>query len=164
MNDRMAGEAKTLSLREMVKRTGATPRTIRFYEEVGLIHPVGRTQGGHRLYSEHELEKLAFIADLRDAGLSIEEIKELFDLRAAAGSARAASGEVARKLNEKMEDLRRRMAVLARLRDEFASSVDIFQHNCAECKDTPGQERCQTCVEIDHGQLPRTFRWLWHVH
>jgi MerR family transcriptional regulator, Zn(II)-responsive regulator of zntA len=160
----MAGEAKTFSLREMVKRTGATPRTIRFYEEVGLISPIGRTPGGHRLYSERELEKLTFIADLRDAGLSIEEIKELFDLRHAAGNARTASAEVARKLTEKIDDLRRRMTVLGRLRDEFSSSVDIFRHSCSDCKHPPGQEVCDACNEIDHARLPRTFRWLWNVH
>ena len=160
----MAGEARTFSLREMVKRTGATPRTIRFYEEVGLISPIGRTPGGHRLYSDRELEKLGFIADLRDAGLSIEEIKELFDLRHAAANARTASVEVARKLNDKIEDLRRRMAALARLRDEFTSSIDIFRNSCSDCKHTPGQEVCEACTEIDHGRLPRTFRWLWNVH
>src|SRR5438876_8418171 len=154
----MAGDAKTFSLKEMVKRSGSTPRTIRFYEEVGLLHPVGRTPGGHRIYAESELEKLTFIADLRDAGLSIEEIKELFDLRRAAGGARTASAEVARKLNEKIEDLRRRMAVLGRLRDEFASSIDIFQHSCAACKHPPGQEVCDACTDIDHADLPRTFR------
>src|SRR5262247_851294 len=111
----MAGEAKTFSLKEMVKRSGATPRTIRFYEEVGLIRPVGRTPGGHRLYSELELEKLGFISDLRDAGLSIEEIKQLFELRLSAPNARAASVEVARRLGEKMEELRRKVTVLARL-------------------------------------------------
>src|SRR5215475_3804791 len=114
----MAVQEKTLSLKEMVKRSGATPRTIRFYEEVGLICPVGRTPGGHRLYSELELDKLGFIADLRDAGLSIEEIKELFELRHAMGSAKEGSTRVARRLNEKIDELRRRMTVLSRLRDE----------------------------------------------
>jgi len=160
----MAAEAKTLSLKEMVKGTGATPRTIRFYEEVGLIHPIGRTPGGHRLYSESELEKLEFIADLRDAGLPIEEIKELFDLRRATGSAREASVQVAQRLHQKIEELRRRMAVLGRLRDEFASTVDIFQHSCADCRHPPGQEVCEVCTDIDHSRLPRTFRWLWNVH
>ena len=160
----MAVEEKTFSLKEMVRRSGATPRTIRFYEEVGLISPIGRTPGGHRQYSERELEKLGFIADLRDAGLAIEEIKELFDLRRQAGSAKEGSVQVVRRLNEKIEELRRRMVVLGRLRDEFASSVDIFQHSCAECRHTPGQEVCEACTDIDHARLPRTFRWLWNVH
>jgi DNA-binding transcriptional MerR regulator len=160
----MAAQEKTLSLKEMVKRSGATPRTIRFYEEVGLIRPVGRTPGGHRLYSERELEKLSFVADLRDAGLSIEEIKELFDLRRLTSGAREASVQVAQRLNEKIEELRRRMAVLGRLRDEFASSVDIFQHTCSECRHPPGREVCDVCTDIDHSHLPRTFRWLWNVH
>src|SRR5262245_40535845 len=114
----MAAQEKTLSLKEMVKRSGATPPTIRLHEEVALIHPVGRTPGGHRLYSERELEKLSFVADLRDAGLSIEEIKELFDLRRSASGAREASVQVAQRLTEKIEELRRRMVVLGRLRDE----------------------------------------------
>jgi DNA-binding transcriptional MerR regulator len=160
----MAPDEKTLTLKEMVKRSGSTPRTIRFYEEVGLITPVGRTQGGHRLYRPSELEKLSFISDLRDAGVSLEEIKELLDLRASSQNARDASQKVSQLLHNRIEDLKRRLGVLARLRDELAHSVDIFQKSCADCKHPPGNEVCDTCTDIDHARLPRAFRWLWNVH
>jgi len=160
----MASERETLTLKEMVRASGNTPRTIRFYEEVGLIHPVGRSPGGHRLYQPSELEKLQLISDLRIAGFSLDEIKAIFELRSVRRDARQASAEVAKLLADKIEDLKRRLSALMQLRDEFASSVKLLQDACLQCKHPPGQEICEVCTDIEHGNLPRTFRWIWNVH
>jgi len=160
----MATELGTLTLKEMVRRTGNTPRTIRFYEEIGLIHPVGRSPGGHRLYHPSELEKLQLISDLRIAGCSLEEIKTIFELKRARGDARSASAEVAKLLGDKIEDLKRRLSALIHLRDELSSSIAVLQNACINCKHPPGQEICESCADIDHDRLPRTFRWIWNVH
>src|SRR5262245_46848548 len=119
----MATERETLTLKEMVSRTGNTPRAIRFYEEVGLIHPVRRSPGGHRLYHPSEIEKLQLISDLRIAGFSLEEIKAIFELKHQRGGARQASAELAKLLSEKVDELKRRLGALISLRDEFASSL-----------------------------------------
>jgi DNA-binding transcriptional MerR regulator len=157
-------DGKSLSLKEMVRRSGNTPRTIRFYEEIGLIRPFGRTPGGHRLYHAAELEKLQLVSDLREAGLSLEEIKTMLDLKAEIGDARRCSVEVTKLLNTKIDELKRRLGVLLRLKEEFSDTVDVLQAACAECKHPPGQELCQACTDVNHQSLPRTFRWLWNVH
>jgi DNA-binding transcriptional MerR regulator len=160
----MGPDAKTLTLKDMVRRSGNTPRTIRFYEEVGLLRPAGRTPGGHRLFAQSELEKLQLITDLRLAGFSLDEIKTIFDLRRSGDGARQASAEATRILGEKIDDLKRRLSALVQLRDEFASSVEVLQTACATCKEPPGQELCEACTCIDRERLPRMFRWIWDLH
>ncbi len=70
---------RTLRIGEVAARTGLTPRTIRYYEQIGLL-PVAteRAKGRHRHYDVDDLEQLELIAALRDLlGLSLEEISEL---------------------------------------------------------------------------------------
>jgi DNA-binding transcriptional MerR regulator len=62
---------------EVVERTGLSHRTIRYYEEVGLLKPAGRTEGGFRLYDEAGVERLLLIMPMKPLGFSIDEIREL---------------------------------------------------------------------------------------
>jgi DNA-binding transcriptional MerR regulator len=65
--------------------TGTTPRTIRYYEEIGLLPGAGdRTQGKHRLYSQADVDRIKEIVRLRDLlGLSLEELSQLLEAEAA---------------------------------------------------------------------------------
>lgn len=64
----------------MAAETGLTPRSIRYYEEIGLLRPAARSQGAYRLYDASDLERLRFIRDLRDdAGFSLAEIALLLE-------------------------------------------------------------------------------------
>lgn len=66
-----------LSIKEVKKRTGVTVRTLRYYDQIGLLLPAGKTEGGHRLYGERELIKLQEIQFLKSLGFSLGEIKEM---------------------------------------------------------------------------------------
>jgi DNA-binding transcriptional MerR regulator len=67
-------------IREVAAATGLTARSIRYYEEVGLLRPAARSQGDYRLYDASDLERLRFIRDLRDdAGFSLAEIALLLE-------------------------------------------------------------------------------------
>jgi len=63
-----AGAEDLLSTGDMARLTGNTLRTVRFYEEAGILHPERRSTGGHRLFTHAELERLQLISDLRAAG------------------------------------------------------------------------------------------------
>ena len=78
-----------LSIREVCARAGLSARTIRYYEELGLLPGVRRRSGGRRVYGPDELERLRFITRLKALGLSLEEIGELNAVHAIA----AADGE-----------------------------------------------------------------------
>jgi DNA-binding transcriptional MerR regulator len=78
-----AGE-RLLRIQEVAAETGLTPRTIRYYEELGLLAPAGRSEGSYRLYDAEDLDRLRFIRGLRDdAGFSLTEIGQLLEDEAA---------------------------------------------------------------------------------
>lgn len=66
-----------LSIKEVTKQTGVTVRTLRYYDEIELLLPAGKTEGGHRLYGEKELIKLQEIQFLKSLGFSLKENKQL---------------------------------------------------------------------------------------
>ncbi len=71
---------RLLRIQEVAAETGLTPRSIRYYEEIGLLRPAARSQGAYRLYDASDLERLGFIRGLRDdAGFSLAEIALLLE-------------------------------------------------------------------------------------
>ncbi len=72
--------APLLLIQEVAAETGLTPRTIRYYEELGLLAPAARSGGAYRLYDADDLDRLRFIRGLRDdAGFSLAEIRQLLE-------------------------------------------------------------------------------------
>ncbi len=68
----------TLQIEEAAQRSGLTKRAIRYYEEVGLLPPPGRTEGRYRIYTELHLERLRKIISLRETlGLTLQQVQEL---------------------------------------------------------------------------------------
>ena len=69
-----------LRIQEVADKTGLTPRAIRYYEEIGLLEPAGRSHGAYRLFDAEDLTRLRFIKGLReDAGFSLAEIRQLLE-------------------------------------------------------------------------------------
>jgi DNA-binding transcriptional MerR regulator len=60
-------------------RVDLSLRTIRYYEEIGLVTPSGRTEGGFRLYTESDIDRLLLVKSLKPLGMSLELISELLD-------------------------------------------------------------------------------------
>ena len=80
-----------LRIQDVAEETGLTPRSIRYYEERGLLRPAARSEGAYRLYDASDLEQLRFIKGLRDdAGLSIADIGEIVQDEESRRRARAA--------------------------------------------------------------------------
>jgi DNA-binding transcriptional MerR regulator len=66
------------TIEQVATRIGLTKRTLRYYEEVGLLPPTGRTEGNYRRYSEDDVQRLQRIKELRDLlGFSLTDIREL---------------------------------------------------------------------------------------
>lgn len=73
-------EGAYLQIGEVAERTGVTQRTLRFYEEKGLLKPPSRMEGGFRLYSEDDVRRVEQIRQLQKLlGLSLAEIKEMIE-------------------------------------------------------------------------------------
>ena len=69
-----------LQIGEAAGRAGLTQRTLRYYEELGLLNPASRMDGGFRLYSAGDMERIEYIKNLRDVlGFSLAEIKDMVE-------------------------------------------------------------------------------------
>ncbi len=74
----MAGAAEaTYAIGEISRLVGLSQRTIRYYEEIGLLHSVRRIENGKRVYTDHDVRRLKFINRLKVLGLSLAEMVEL---------------------------------------------------------------------------------------
>lgn len=80
---------------EVAELVGLSLRTVRYYEEVGLLAPLTRTEGGFRLYGQEHVEQLLLIKQMKPLGLSIEEMRTLLEardvLQASAGARKKAA-------------------------------------------------------------------------
>ena len=73
-------EPRFYTIEQVATRTGLTKRTLRYYEEVGLLRPTDRTEGNYRRYSEADIERLERIKKLRDLlGFSLNDIRKLLE-------------------------------------------------------------------------------------
>jgi MerR family copper efflux transcriptional regulator len=89
MNDeaKMAETISTMHIGELAEKTGLSLRTLRHYDEVGLVSASGRTDGGFRLYTQNDYDRLILIRRMKPLGFSLEEMADLlriFDTLAAA--------------------------------------------------------------------------------
>ncbi len=116
-----------LSSGDLARATGHTVRTIRFYEEQGLLMPAVVSDGGHRRYTEDDLEKLRLILDLREVGLSLCEIRSILELRAGCNTA----GEFAARFREALvghiDQAQRRLERLRRVKRELTDALSTLQ-------------------------------------
>ena len=72
---------RLLQIGEVAERVGLSLRTIRYYEEMRLVVPEARTEGGFRLYTEEHVDRLAFIRDAKPLGFTVHELRELLEAR-----------------------------------------------------------------------------------
>lgn len=66
-----------IHIKEVAKQTKITVRTLRYYDQIGLLAPSSKTEGGHRLYTEEDLKKLQYIQFLKELGYGLQNIKEM---------------------------------------------------------------------------------------
>ena len=109
-----------LAIGELSEKTGLSARTLRYYEELGLLPGVRRRLGGRRVYGADELERLRFIQRLKALGLSLEEIRTLNAVYAIVGSTEAMLERLEEQLAQRLVELDARITELSLLRDEIA--------------------------------------------
>ena len=73
-------ERSSFTIEQVAAHTGLTKRTLRYYEELGLLPPTDRTEGNYRRYSEEDIQRLEHIKKLRDLlGFSLADIREILN-------------------------------------------------------------------------------------
>lgn len=124
-----------ISIRQVTQQTGVRPSTLRYYEEIGLLHPTGRVSG-RRQYDEGVLQRLALIQTGQQAGFTLAELGVLLNniLEAEAGGM-GWHELVERKLRE-MDALLRNIESMKRLLEDIRDCDDV---SLAECIVLTGQ-------------------------
>ncbi|TDD12134.1 MULTISPECIES: MerR family transcriptional regulator [Nonomuraea] len=107
---------------EVAERLGLSLRTIRHYEEVGLVVPE-RTPGGFRLYSETDIGRLALVKRMKPLGFSLEEMRDLLDI-----TDRLAAGDTDPSLAARLQMFERAVADRAdKLREQLAMAREFAE-------------------------------------
>jgi DNA-binding transcriptional MerR regulator len=128
-----AATRQELRIGDVAKLAGTTPRTIRYYEEIGLLPPAaGREPGAHRTYAEADVERLTELLRLKELlGISLEELKQVADAEGARAALRrewhgGVEDPLRRRqiLEESLEHIARQLELVRRRREEIAKLED----------------------------------------
>ncbi|MGY0065674.1 MerR family transcriptional regulator [Streptomyces sp. QTS137] len=97
-----------MQIGEVAERTGLSLRTIRHYEEVGLVIPSARSKGGFRLYTETDIERLMVVRRMKPLDFTLEEMRDLLDITdRLAATENPPAGEELQRLRERLDSYRK---------------------------------------------------------
>ena len=133
-------------IEQVADRLQTTKRTLRYYEEIGLLPPSSRTEGGYRLYSEDDIARLERIQRLKDLlGFSLAEIRELLQADDERGVVKAAFqhetdpavklrqlDEVERLSRQQLGVVEHKMAGLEKMRGDILERLEHYQQHRQE--------------------------------
>ena len=111
----------TSRIGELAAKVGVTERTIRYYEERGLLESVKRLDGGQRVYTDDDIRRLKFIQKLKVLGLSLAEMQELETLYGRHHTNAKVLPRLIELLDSHLATVSQRLGELAALRDEIRS-------------------------------------------
>lgn len=125
------GDEPRYQIGEAADRVGLSLRTVRYYEEMGLLQPSARSRGGFRLYSDADVERLRVLKGMKPLGLSLDEIRELMEAFDATERPAALDGEARAA----------RAAQLARFQEQADAQVERLEAHLAEARLLAGRIR-----------------------
>lgn len=120
-------DERTMRIGEVAEQTSLSLRTLRHYEDVGLLPPSARTEGGFRLYTQRDVTRLLIVRRMKPLGYSLEEMRALLEVVDA-----LADGEDDRlrtRLTEIREEAvarRERLATQVAMADEFLDQLNAI--------------------------------------
>ena len=121
-----------LSIGTLSRRTGTKVQTIRYYEQIGLMHEPGRTEGGQRRYREADLDRLAFIRHARQLGFALDAIRELLAMADEPQRSCADADSIARR---QLVQVEQRILRLEALRMELERMIaECHGRRVADCR------------------------------
>lgn len=106
---------------ELAGRAGVNPKTIRFYEDAGVLPPPERTSSGYRRYGSDDLERLAFVRRAQQLDLRLEEITEILALR---DRGQAPCDLVREMAERRLAEVEERIVELHQIREQLRDLLD----------------------------------------
>jgi MerR family Zn(II)-responsive transcriptional regulator of zntA len=148
------GEERLLKIGDFAKLAGTNLRTLRYYEEIGLLQPASRSSGGFRFYRPEDLDRLRMVASLQRLGLELASIRELMDTRVEGRTRAEFLSRVRRALREQANLIDERIAALTRQRAGLDTALGKLSE-CESCEHHPAAENnfCHPC-QVDGRAVP----------
>jgi DNA-binding transcriptional MerR regulator len=114
-------QLKHFRIGELADMVGMSPRTIRYYQEIGLLHPAKRAEGRKRLFTENDLQRLRFIKRLKHLGLTLSEMNELASIYKIHQTNRNVLCRLCELLDNQVGKIDERINNLVRLKEDILS-------------------------------------------
>ncbi|MBU7585723.1 MAG: heavy metal-responsive transcriptional regulator [Nostoc sp. TH1S01] len=129
----MLTQAEPKQIGVVAKESGVPIKTIRYYEEIGLLKSSGRSEGGFRLFNSDVLERLHFIKRAQSLGLSLSEIKEFLNVH---DSGKLPCEHIKVKLEDKVKAIDEQIQQLLILRQELSGLLSGWEIKPDSCHST----------------------------
>ena len=151
-----APDGVLLKVGELAERTGKTNRALRFYEEMDLLSPATRTQGGFRLYDSNAVIRIHWIDRLQELGFSLADIRDFLSALRDDDTGPAAMDRLRGFYAQKLIETRRSIARLESLKSEIVESL-AYLHSCQSCAPATPRSACPACSSTarDGESVPR---------
>ncbi|MDA1256943.1 MAG: heavy metal-responsive transcriptional regulator [Chloroflexi bacterium] len=148
-------DTKNMKIGQLANRAGLTTKTIRYYEEIGLLPEARRTETGYRMYTESDLGRLNFIKKARELGLSLAEAGWVLDLRA---QSQHPCRHVLALLERKLSEID---SVIADLTSFRAEVDELRQTSAANLESVSDEDAICGIIETGiHRQAEAALVWL----
>nr|HEX4317414.1 MerR family transcriptional regulator [Kofleriaceae bacterium] len=151
-------DPKLLRVGELAKAVGKTVRAMHLYEELGLLEPAARSEGGFRLYGADAVDRIHWIVKLQAIGFTLAEIQGFVRDFRGAHSGREATDRVRAMFTEKQAQIREQITQLQVIENDLAEAVSYLD-SCQTCSDSYAPTECGVCDHEGHqrGATPTLF-------
>lgn len=152
-------EDKGSLIGDIAKRLNISQRTVRYYEELGLI-AAERSTGGYRVFNDTQVERLKIIISLKDIGMPLDEIKQLLQLRQHGATGCEAAPKILDCLHAKVDSMKATIKKYNSTIKELEDVIDLVE-NCKVCKNKAEEATCEKCVDDrTHHHVPPLMKTL----
>lgn len=154
-------DSKLMRVGELAKAVGKTVRAMHLYEELGLLEPRSRSEGGFRMYGPEAVDRIHWIVKLQAIGFTLAEIQGFVGDFQDADSGREATSRVRALFTEKQAQIRDQIVQLQVIENDLSEALSYLD-SCQSCTDEYAPTACGECDHHGHqrGEAPRLFAGL----
>ena len=154
-------DLKLMRVGELAKAVGKTVRAMHLYEELGLLEPRARSEGGFRMYGPEAVDRIHWIVKLQAIGFTLAEIQGFVGDFQDAGSGREATARVRALFTEKQSQIREQIVQLQVIENDLSEAL-AYLDSCQTCTDEYAPTACGECDHHGHqrGEAPPLFAGL----